>query len=95
MDRNNIEKLANLARLELAEAETTSLASDIESILGYVSEIQKVSAEETKPEMADHYNIVRTDDVSHEPALYTDEILKEAPTREGNYIQVKKIIQND
>ena len=95
MDRNEIEKLTNLARLELSEEEMKSLGSDIESILGYVSEIQKISAEELTPEIDRHYNIVRDDGKPHEKALYTNEILREAPAREGDYIKVKKILQND
>ncbi len=40
----DIEKLASLARMNIEEAEKASFAKDIESILGYVEQLNQVSA---------------------------------------------------
>ena len=37
-------------------------------------------------------NVMREDVNPHESGLYTEKILEQAPTREGNYIKVKKIL---
>ena len=90
-----VNKLAVLSRLELSQAEKASFATEIDSILGYVGQITKVQAssgEKTTPTLR---NVFRADDNAHESGMYTEAILNEAPRREGDYIKVKKIIQND
>lgn len=95
MDRAEIEKLANLVRLEITSEEVTSLVQEIESILGYVSEVQSIAAEESEPEAGEHRNVVRDDGALHESGMYTEAILDNAPNREQNYIKVKRIIQHE
>jgi len=92
-----IKKLADLARIKLSEMEKKGLKKDIESILGYVSEIQEVSSDATKVkplslQRSDLCNVMREDKEPHESGLYTEKILKEAPQREGDYFKVKKIL---
>mgnify|MGYP000344924570 CR=1 FL=1 len=92
-----IEKLAGLARIKLSEKEKKGLKKDIESILGYVSEIQEVSEEVAKgspllQQRATLCNVMREDIEPHKSGLYTEKILKEAPQREGDYVKVKKIL---
>lgn len=93
-----IEKLANLARIKFSEEEKKELGKDIESILGYVSEIQKVSLDistKVKPlslQGSDICNVMREDTEPHKSGIYTEKILNEAPKREGDYVKVKKIL---
>ncbi len=95
MQKEDIEHLALLARIEIPEAEATALAQDITGILGYVSEIDEITGGADIPkEVGALYNVVREDTNPHEPGLYTDAILKSAPEREGNYIVVKKILKD-
>ncbi|MBT3282829.1 Asp-tRNA(Asn)/Glu-tRNA(Gln) amidotransferase subunit GatC [bacterium] len=91
----DIEKLGDLARIKLSEEEKKGLKTDIESILGYVSEIQEVSSDlkrDTTSDKSEHINIMREDGEPHESGLYTEKILENAPQREGDYIKVKKIL---
>lgn len=103
MEINNkeIEKLGELARIKLGEEEKKGLKKDIESILGYVSEIQKVSSEVTKDSplwqqrtvlCENLCNVMREDREPHKSGLYTEKILENAPDREGDYVKVKKIL---
>jgi len=87
----DIEKLAELARLKISDEEKKHLASEIESILTYVSQIKDAASRGTQ-EVSHHRNVMRLDSVYHESALFTEAILKEAPDREGDYIKVKKIL---
>lgn len=95
MDRKEVEKLATLARLELSDKEADALAGEVESILGYVSEIQTVATEESKLTAGAHRNVVREDGTPHDPGIYTEAILGEAPNREGSHIKVKRILNYD
>jgi aspartyl-tRNA(Asn)/glutamyl-tRNA(Gln) amidotransferase subunit C len=91
----DIEKLGELARIKLGEEEKKELKIDIESILGYVSEIQEVSSDLDRDMSSDKdtlINIMREDEEFHESGLYTEKILENAPEREGDYIKVKKIL---
>lgn len=95
ISNKDIEKLGDLARIKLSEEEKKGLKTDIESILGYVSEIQKVSSDKERDMTSDkegHINIMREDEKPHESGLYTEKILDNAPEREGDYVKVKKIL---
>lgn len=48
MKEEEIEKLAELARITVSKEERVAFAHDLDEILGYVSEIQAVSALNTK-----------------------------------------------
>lgn len=97
IDDKEIGKLADLARIKLTEKEKKGLSRDIESILGYVSEIQKVSSDAgnarySPPQMSGICNVMREDEEPHNSGIYTEKILGEAPWRDGNYVRVKKIL---
>jgi aspartyl-tRNA(Asn)/glutamyl-tRNA(Gln) amidotransferase subunit C len=88
-----IEKLAELSRIALDEDEKKSLWKDIGSILGYVSEIQKVGGRaDAGKRVGKVKNVMREDSDPHAGGIFTEEILRNAPSREGNYLKVKKIL---
>jgi len=97
LERKDIDNLANLARIALSDSEKDKLQKDMDSILGYVSELQKapVSAEGfdvAKPE--DYYlrNVMREDTDPFESGLNTEIILSQAPKRKDNFFVTKKIL---
>lgn len=93
MKKEDVEHLAKLARIELRENEADTLAEDITSILGYVSEIEEITGNtEGEKKVGVLYNVMREDVAPHDPDLYTDDLLNCAPERDGRYIKVKKII---
>ncbi|TSC62512.1 MAG: hypothetical protein Greene041614_407 [Parcubacteria group bacterium Greene0416_14] len=92
----DIEKLAALSRIEVSDEEKGKLGSDIESILGYVSEIQDVvTGGITQAEKSPVHNVMREDESPHESGIYTEILLAEAPAREGNFVRVKKILPSN
>lgn len=96
LERKDIDNLANLARIALSEAEKDKLQKDMESILGYVSELQKApSSAETsagKPESYYLRNVMREDEEPFESGVNTEIILSQAPKRRGSAFVVKKIL---
>lgn len=96
ISKEDVQKLAELARLELSGAEVAALQSDMSKILDYVGQVAAAGeAEYIRPE---HRNVMR-DDTPWTPtdtmAGKRDAILSELPKREGNYNVVRKIIQKD
>ncbi len=91
----DIEKLAELSRLEIPEEEKAGFQKDLDAILAYVSQIEDANIKTEKMEKSDGAlvnNVMREDSTPHETGIFTDDILAEAPSREGNYLKVKKIL---
>lgn len=88
----DIQNLANLARIEISESEVESLRFEIDSILGYVGRIKEISGD-SKVEIPILKNVMRDDVVTHRSGEFTEALLSQAPKREGNYLKVKKILE--
>jgi aspartyl-tRNA(Asn)/glutamyl-tRNA(Gln) amidotransferase subunit C len=91
---DDVKKLAELSRLSLKEEEMEKLRGEIDSILAYVDVLKTVELPEKPADSPylDIENIVREDLNPHEAALHTEELLSQAPRREGNFLKVKKIL---
>ena len=87
----DIENLAKLARIELLPEETEELTKEIDSILGYVGQIQGEAGDLDRiiPKLR---NVMRDDVVTNSKGEYTERLLKNSPSHEGQYIKVKKIL---
>ncbi len=94
MDKEKVLKLAKLARIKIEDTEAEKLSGEFEAILNYVSEVKAVSGGtvEKKPSDFPLRNIMREDGEGHESGIYTEKMLSQAPSREGNYLKVKKIL---
>jgi len=90
MEIKDVEKLAELAKIELTQEEKETLLKDLDGILGYVKQIQEVDVAEIIPEY-EHRNIWREDRV--EERDFSGEIIrKEFPDAQGGFVKVKKIM---
>ncbi|MDQ5948905.1 MAG: aspartyl-tRNA(Asn)/glutamyl-tRNA(Gln) amidotransferase subunit [Patescibacteria group bacterium] len=87
----DIYHLADLARIKLEETEAEHITTEIDSILGYVGQIQG-SGGDMRPEVPALHNVMRDDVVTNEKGQYTEALLHNAPLREGDYLKVKKIL---
>ena len=97
MDKEKIQNLAKLARIELKDEEAGELTREFGSILDYVGEVKRVATRTGatgKTDKNDFHlrNILRKDEEPHETGLYTKELLEQAPAKNNNYIKVKKIL---
>ena len=93
LDIKDIEKLANLSRLALNAGEKESLRKDMDSILDYVAQVQKVTANlDLEKKAGILRNVMREDNHPHESGIFTEKLLSSAPQREGDYVKVKKIL---
>ncbi|HBB44018.1 MAG: Aspartyl/glutamyl-tRNA(Asn/Gln) amidotransferase subunit C [Parcubacteria group bacterium GW2011_GWA1_44_13] len=102
IELKDVEHLAGLARIAVSDSEKELLRHDLEEILAYVSQVTKVTAELGAPEAGlpeialatsgELRNVMREDGEPHAGGVFTEDILKQAPAREGNRISVKKIL---
>jgi aspartyl-tRNA(Asn)/glutamyl-tRNA(Gln) amidotransferase subunit C len=89
----DIEHVARLARLELTPAEKQKLHEQLGQILEHAAKVGEVAADDVPPTASAiaRSNVFREDEV--EPSLPVDEVLKNAPDREGNRFKVPRIVE--
>jgi aspartyl-tRNA(Asn)/glutamyl-tRNA(Gln) amidotransferase subunit C len=91
-----IEKLATLARIRLEDGEKQELTKEIDSILTYIDQIKKATVDiDFTPIAGAVHNVYREDAPIVTSANDREGILNEAPYREGDFVAVKKIIEQD
>jgi len=89
--KEDIKKLGELARIEISESEAEKMTPEIDSILEFVGKI-KGAIGDLQKNVSNHHNIMRDDEVTNSPKQYTDDLLDNAPAKEGGYLKVKKIL---
>jgi len=92
---DDVRHVAKLARLALDEAHLEKYTRQLEGILGYVAQIEKLDVSGVQP-MAHAlplHNVLRQDVV--EPSLPLEEVLRNAPETDGPFFKVPKIIGGD
>jgi aspartyl-tRNA(Asn)/glutamyl-tRNA(Gln) amidotransferase subunit C len=93
LTREDVLKLANLARLDLSDAEIEAYQAELSEILQYVEHLQSVDVDGLKPtnQVTGLENVTRPD----EPRDYgyqVSELLKNLPDHQNDQIKVKRMI---
>ncbi len=87
----DVRALADLARLEVSDAELAKLEKEIPSILSFVETIQKVDISKASHDTSLR-NVMRADEGAHESGKYTEALISAAPARAGDRIAVKQVV---
>ena len=92
IDKETVEKVAHLARLELAEDEKEKMIADMNKILGFMDKLNEIDTSGIEPlvYMTNEINTVREDVVKHE--VTHEEALLNAPKHDKDYFLVAKVI---
>lgn len=92
LTKEDIENLATLARLEVADDEKVAFAATLGPILAYVGEVSAVTTSgEEVPRVGELRNVMREDGPARDGGTFTDAILKNAPQTENGFVKVKQI----
>lgn len=93
LSRDDILKLAVLARLDLTDEEVEEFASELTQILHYVEQLQSVDVAGLEPtnQVTGLVNVTRPDEVKDYGYAPRD-LLKNVPETEGDQIKVKRMI---
>ena len=87
-----VKKVAQLARLELNESEIKQHVGQLEKILDYINQLEKINTENTPctTRAIEVINILRKDE--KKDYENSEELLDLAPSRENKFFKVPKII---
>ena len=93
IDLEQVRHVARLARLALAPDEEERLRAELSEILAYVDKLDELDTSDIEPtaQVGEAGTPVR-DDAAVNPAA-ADEMLANAPAREGHFFKVPRIIE--
>ncbi len=93
VDKQLVEKLADLAKLNFTEAEKEKFVSEFRQILEFVERLNEVDTTGVEPleYVSGLNNVLRKDEVQQE--ITHEEALRNAPVRDTDYFKVPKVIQ--
>ena len=91
--REEVQRVALLARLRLTPQEESQLTEQLDHILGYMEKLAELDTSNVEPfsHAVDAVNAVREDIVTNGPNA--DALLANAPDRDATYFKVPKIIE--
>jgi len=88
----DVEHIAELARLEFDDKEKQRLTHELNDILKYIEQLNKLDTSNVEPlsHVIELNNVFR-EDVVH-PSISTDDALKNAPAKKDTFFKVPKVI---
>ena len=88
----DVSKVAKLARLDIPEERLDLYANQLEKILEYVSQLEKINTENVPPtnRAVEVVNVLRDDVI--EDSNIREDLLELGPSTEGEFYKVPKII---
>lgn len=95
IDREQVRKVANLARLEMAVEQEEQMTAQLSSILEYFEQLSELDTTDVAPttRAIDVSNITRPDEL--QPYPDRDALLGEAPDQDGDFFKVPQILQTE
>jgi len=89
---NEVEKIAQLAKLKFSEDEKAKLQKDMNQVLGYIEQLNELDLQNVEPleNINETENVMREDEIK--PWLNTEEALKNAPSKTQKFFKVPKVI---
>jgi aspartyl-tRNA(Asn)/glutamyl-tRNA(Gln) amidotransferase subunit C len=95
IDREQVHKVAHLARLDLTPQEEAQFTTQLSGILDYFEQLSELDVTDVPPttRAIEVVNVVRSDVL--QPYPEREAILDNAPDRDGNFFKVPKIINAD
>ena len=90
--KEEVKKVANLARLELNENEINNHAEQLEKILDYIVQLEKIDTDDVPctTRAIEVINVFRKDE--NKNSDLNEELLELGPSREDQYFKVPRII---
>lgn len=102
LDKAKVKYLAELAKIELDEKQIESLLKDLNKILDYVSQIQRLNLDKVEPmiggpasELILREDVGRDGEEKIENSKIVEQIIENFPERNGRYLKVPKVLEKD
>ena len=91
---DDVRKVAKLCRLEISEDDIETYSNQLEGILEYIAQLEKIDTLNVPPttRAVEVVNVFREDTIVSSSSDIRDKILDLAPQREGEFFRVPKIL---
>ncbi len=93
VDEKLVDRLAELSRLEFSDSEKKDIQKDLTNILSFMEQLNEVDTDNVEPlvYINDSVNVLREDVIKD--ILPKEDVLKNAPISNDDYIKVPKVIE--
>jgi aspartyl-tRNA(Asn)/glutamyl-tRNA(Gln) amidotransferase subunit C len=93
LSREEVLHIARLARMALTEEEIIRLSGQLSSLLEHFEVLQEVNTDNVEPmaQSVELRSVMREDNVV--PSLPPEDVLANAPRREGEYFRVRAVLE--
>jgi aspartyl-tRNA(Asn)/glutamyl-tRNA(Gln) amidotransferase subunit C len=93
LSREEVLHIARLARVALTEEEIARMSEQLSKLLDHFEVLQKVDTTDVPPtaQSVDLESVMRGEEVK--PSLPADDVLANAPRREGEYFRVRPVLE--
>lgn len=93
ISKDEVEKIAHLARLKIDDSQKGKMAEQLSDILGYIDKLKDVDVDGVKLSSGAAFinNVLRDDDVSPSPG--PDVTLANAPQRDDDFYMVPRVVK--
>jgi aspartyl-tRNA(Asn)/glutamyl-tRNA(Gln) amidotransferase subunit C len=93
ISRDDVLRVARLARLALTDAEVETMREQLSAILSHIDALKAVDTTGVEPtsHAVPQFNVMRDDEPR--PCFPVDEMLANAPDRFGDFFRVPRIIE--
>ncbi len=93
IDKETLNKIAHLARLEFDEKDAEKMMQDMTNMVSFVEKLNEVDTSGVEPltTMSHEINALREDEVK--PHLDHELALKNAPKKDTDYFRVPKVLE--
>ena len=94
LDKQQIQHIADLARLELTEAELELYGSQLSAVLGYVGQLQEINTDDVEPtaQVTGLVNVWQEDEAKPWDEEELKMALEQAPEIEKGQVKVKRVL---
>ncbi len=93
LDAATVRRIANLARIRVAEAEVATLQQELNGILGWIEQLQEVDVSAVEPLAGGASMALRMREDAVTDGGYVDRVLLNAPDRAGDFYAVPKVVE--
>lgn len=93
ISKDDVQYLAQLSNLQLADDEVDALRTDLENILGYIQQLSELDTTGVEPtyQVTDLQNVWRQDDID-DYGVSREALIALAPASEADQIKVPKVL---
>lgn len=93
LDLATVRRIATLARIRLKDEEAVRLQTELNSILGWIEQLNEVNVDDVQPMTgAVHMALKMREDVVTDGG-YAEQVLANAPERIGEFFAVPKVVE--